>query len=70
MIAHHSLKIASVLVRLDHVARFIENANQRHRPPIKRFGVGIHPALLPGQEEQYTGKQQGDSGLQPSLPTP
>ena len=36
--------------------------------PIKRFDVGVHPALLPGEHEQHTREDQHDSRLQQRLP--
>src|SRR5207249_8870479 len=35
---------------------------------IKGFIVGIHPALLPSKDEQYSAQQQGGSRLKPDLP--
>src|SRR5262245_29261353 len=35
---------------------------------IKGLRVVIHPALLPGEEEEYATEHQGDSGLEPSVP--
>ena len=41
----------------------------RNSRPVKCLDVGVHSALLPGQDEQYSAEHQGNCRFQPILPT-